>query len=171
MTHVWYHLVKVPLIVSPHPPSFLLQPRVYPRALPTFLGLCFGASLVIQFACPLFSWSYELLFPQPLYFDNHLRCPRGGGVRTFFPTVRSLCLCVETPPNSFACHTSRKCARNSFPCHTYKKAGGGLIMVNHDRPNQTTTAAELPPFLFTLDFARRTKYCSTANYCSLERGL
>jgi hypothetical protein len=28
-----------------------------------------------DFARPLFSWSYELLFPQPLCFDNHLRCP------------------------------------------------------------------------------------------------
>jgi hypothetical protein len=27
------------------------------------------------FVRPLFSWSYEFLFPQALYFDNHLRCP------------------------------------------------------------------------------------------------
>src|SRR4029077_7345379 len=26
------------------------------------------------FAVPLFSWSYELLFPQALYFDKDLRC-------------------------------------------------------------------------------------------------
>src|SRR5437879_12328955 len=29
----------------------------------------------LDFVLPLFSWSYELLFPQPLYFDNDLRCP------------------------------------------------------------------------------------------------
>ncbi len=29
--------------------------------------------------CPLFSYSYELLFPQVLCFDNHLRCPRVWG--------------------------------------------------------------------------------------------
>jgi hypothetical protein len=28
-----------------------------------------------------------------------------------------------------------------------------------------------PTFLFALDFASRTKYCSTANCCSAERGL
>jgi len=28
-----------------------------------------------RFAAPLFSWSYELLFSQPLYLHNHLRCP------------------------------------------------------------------------------------------------
>jgi hypothetical protein len=31
------------------------------------------------FVAPLFSWSYKLLFPQALYFDNHLRCPPGVG--------------------------------------------------------------------------------------------
>src|SRR5882762_2092320 len=35
----------------------------------------------INLLAPLFSWSYELLFAQPLYFDNHLRCPPGVGVR------------------------------------------------------------------------------------------
>src|SRR5258706_16451892 len=29
------------------------------------------------FVAPLFSWSYELLFPQALCFDKHLRCPPG----------------------------------------------------------------------------------------------
>jgi len=29
-----------------------------------------------SFVTPLFSYSYELLFPQPLYFDNHPHCPR-----------------------------------------------------------------------------------------------
>src|SRR5882762_10561034 len=39
------------------------------------------------FVSPLFSWSYNLLFPQPLYFDNHLRCPPGCGVRAPLPIV------------------------------------------------------------------------------------
>ena len=30
-----------------------------------------------RFVAPLFSWSYELLFPQPLCIHNDLRCPRG----------------------------------------------------------------------------------------------
>ena len=28
-----------------------------------------------RFVYPLFSYCYELLFPQPLCFENHLRCP------------------------------------------------------------------------------------------------
>ncbi len=36
-----------------------------------FLYLCGNA----DFARPLFSYSYELLFPQALYFDNHPHCP------------------------------------------------------------------------------------------------
>ena len=32
-------------------------------------------SSAVQIARPLFSWSYELLFPQALCFDNHLNCP------------------------------------------------------------------------------------------------
>jgi hypothetical protein len=31
------------------------------------------------FVTPLFSWPYKLLFPQPLSFAKHLRCPRGVG--------------------------------------------------------------------------------------------
>jgi hypothetical protein len=33
------------------------------------------------FVSPLFSYSYELLFPQPLYFDNDPHCPPGVGVQ------------------------------------------------------------------------------------------
>src|SRR5204862_6900325 len=37
------------------------------------------ASSAAQFARPLFSWSYKLLFPEPICFDNYLRCPPGWG--------------------------------------------------------------------------------------------
>ena len=33
----------------------------------------------IQLPRPLFSYSYELLFPQPLFFHNHPHCPGVGG--------------------------------------------------------------------------------------------
>src|SRR5713101_2311985 len=49
--------------LPPQVRSYPVQPCVYSR-LPTFVG-------------PLFSYSYELLFPQPLYFDNDLNCPGG----------------------------------------------------------------------------------------------
>ncbi len=35
----------------------------------------------IQLPRPLFSYSYELLFPQPLFFHNHPHCLRGWGCR------------------------------------------------------------------------------------------
>ena len=41
------------------------------------------------FAQPLFSWPYELLFPQVLGFDNHLRCP---GVCLMSRTRRQFCV-------------------------------------------------------------------------------
>src|SRR5437868_4615737 len=46
------------------------------RTCATFHKLC----SVLEFVGPLFSWSYELLFPQALWFQNYLRCPRGVGV-------------------------------------------------------------------------------------------
>src|SRR4029077_11055048 len=125
MTPMWYHLVKVPLIVSPHPPSFPLQPRVCPRALPTFLDLCFGASLVSQFACPLFSWSYELLLPQPLYFDNHLRCPRGVGSA---PSFQLCVLCASAVKTSLtplpATHPESALVTPFSATHTKKQGWG-----------------------------------------------
>ncbi len=41
------------------------------------------ALVATRFARPLFSWSYKLLFPQTLCFDQHLRCPPGVGVQRF----------------------------------------------------------------------------------------
>jgi hypothetical protein len=76
------------------------------------------------FAAPLFSYSYELLFPQPLCFDNHLRCPRGVGSLDSenVPTFQRSTL---KPSKSFHCHTSEKCARNPSICHTSEKQGSG----------------------------------------------
>jgi hypothetical protein len=44
------------------------------------------------FARPLFSWSYELLFPQLFCFDNYLRCPPGVGCA---PRFQPHVLCVS----------------------------------------------------------------------------
>jgi hypothetical protein len=41
---------------------------------PNLVGRCKS-----HFARPLFSWSYELLFPQLFCFDKYLRCPQGVG--------------------------------------------------------------------------------------------
>ena len=74
-----------------------------------------------QFVAPLFSWSYKLLFPQFLSFDQHLRCPPGVGGGLQFSRHSSP---AAMPTNSFRCHTCKSDARKSFPCHTSKKAGG-----------------------------------------------
>src|ERR1700720_3913749 len=52
------------------------------------------------FLRPLFSYSYELLFPQLLYFDNDLNCP---GVS---PPLR--------PPRSHSEHSVLRFSRNRF---------------------------------------------------------
>src|SRR6267378_1661731 len=56
------------------------------------------ASCHALFARPLFSWSYELLLPQPLSFHNNLRCPPGVGGKSQLepPSLRHLSeLCVS----------------------------------------------------------------------------
>ena len=79
--------------MSPFRPSFLRQPAVY--------------SQPFNFDGPLFSYSYELLFPQPLYFDNDLNCP---GVWGAHASNFQLCLSVSlwqvpslSPVESYSC--------------------------------------------------------------------
>src|SRR6267143_2907581 len=50
------------------------------------------------FVSPLFSYSYELLFPQPLYFDNDPHCPRVWGYKPPIP-LRTLCLRAAACPD------------------------------------------------------------------------
>lgn len=45
-----------------------------------------------NFARPLFSWCYELFFPQLICFQNHLRCPRGVGCKPFLFTPAGVIL-------------------------------------------------------------------------------
>src|SRR5712672_1089287 len=63
-----------------------------PRSL-LFPFLQTGLSVITcpLFVAPLFSWSYELLFAQRLYFDNYLRCPPGGGVRLSSQPAKRCC--------------------------------------------------------------------------------
>ena len=52
-----------------------LKPLLYPQASsPHRIKFLHSPSVA-----PLFSWSYNLLFSQPLSFDEHLRCPPGVG--------------------------------------------------------------------------------------------
>src|SRR6266404_5055912 len=70
------------------------------------------ASCHALFARPLFSWSYELLLPQPLSFHNNLRCPPGvGAIRN-----SNLLLCATSANSaSLRYHSGR---------HTQNKNGG-----------------------------------------------
>src|SRR5882762_2540571 len=128
---------KVPLTVSPFPPSFSPRPSLFSESsstnchstLLTFAPPLFSCTCELplpddRFACPVLSDSYELLFPQILSFDNHLRCPGVWGYE--FPSelsmqafkslnsiihilLRTLCrrqktqlLCNQASPNSFS---------------------------------------------------------------------
>jgi hypothetical protein len=49
-----------------------------PAPAPTRSGFLYTYELPLapdRFAAPFLSWTYELLFPQLLYFEKHLRCP------------------------------------------------------------------------------------------------
>src|SRR5712672_1250590 len=67
-----------------------------------------GAPSKSRFVTPLFSWSYELLFPQLFYFVNHLRCPRGVGSVLCSQLCAPRASLLEELPNSFRCHTYEK---------------------------------------------------------------
>ena len=98
-----------------NPPSDQLSPRtppaifdlddhaLMPRPQPLQTSSAHSASFhtpadrdslhITQFARPLlFSYSYELLFPQLLCFDNHLSCPRVSPLLQFCPRC-SVSLC------------------------------------------------------------------------------
>jgi hypothetical protein len=101
-TEIRHALVKVLLTASPFRPSFSPQPRVYRRP--------------FDFAHPLFSWSYELLFAQPLCFDNYLRCP----------------MFLGSAPSSKLWVRVQKLPK-LLPCHTYKIARSQVLFLPHIR--------------------------------------
>ncbi len=74
-----------------------------------------------QFARPLFSYSYELLFPQVFYFDNDPHCPGVWGTSGFLSNFEPPTSNLEQPP--FArfprpAYTSK--ARRKTPCSACK---------------------------------------------------
>src|SRR5712664_1110387 len=99
-----YAYPKFLLIVSALVTSFLLPSRVF--------------SQPFDFVGPLFSYSYELLFSQPLCFDIHPHCPGVSPSNPFKTSPRSVppCLCGKSnlALKSFPCHTSEESACKSF---------------------------------------------------------
>jgi hypothetical protein len=90
-----------------------------------------------RFVAPLFSWSYELLFPQTLYFQKHLRCPRRVPPKPLFRSTTTS-TCRPRPPISFIINQLRTLVLScrSFPhshplfsaaCRLFvqKRGGGG----------------------------------------------
>src|SRR6267154_4431347 len=57
--------------------TFLFEVSRQPATHAQPLNLNTSGRQQLQFVAPLFSWSYELLFPQLYCFQNLLRCPRG----------------------------------------------------------------------------------------------
>jgi hypothetical protein len=123
----WLVIVKRHLAPAPfakHPPGFWRRDGSH--SLPGFAGHALTNHRHLLFAAPLFSWSYELLFPQPLSFQNYLRCPRSvggalprnvpcsplcslrrrlprpgrGGKSISFKHLRTLCLSLCSPKKS-----------------------------------------------------------------------
>src|SRR6266436_8586991 len=94
---------------NPLDPSFFsrIDPTHQPR-------LSHFALVATRFARPLFSWSYKLLFPQTICFDQHLRCPPGVGGAAIQPSPplhrkttsvssrKNQLLCNQANPNSFS---------------------------------------------------------------------
>src|SRR6266481_1027949 len=109
-------------------PNLRPRPPAAPHSLPTTHYPL--STLHSLFVSPLFSYSsYELLFPQPLYFDNHPHCP---GVWGYKPP--------NLPPNSVP---PRRCLPR--PCR-----GGKSIVFRRLLPLFRLFAlfSALPPFVF-----------------------
>src|SRR5260370_3955809 len=79
---MWYSPLQVLRTVFPFRPFLLSPARVFSRP--------------FDFAGPLFSYSYELLLPQPLCFDIHPHCP-GCHPPACPKTAPPLCLCGKSP--------------------------------------------------------------------------
>src|SRR5712664_3536651 len=109
--------------LRPRPPAAPLRRRSLPL-LTTHYPLS-----TLFFVSPLFSYSYELLFPQPLYLDNDPHCPPGVGVQA-----------SNLSPNSVP---PRRCLPR--PCR-----GGKSIVFRHLLPLSRLFAlfSALPPFVF-----------------------
>src|SRR5258707_11387069 len=117
-------VAPVPAQISnlrPRPPAAPLRRRSLP-----LLATHYPLSNLF-FVSPLFSYSYELLFPQPLYFDNHPHCPEVRG--TSLQSLSELCASAPLPR----------------PCR-----GGKSIVFRHLLPLFRLFAlfSALPPFVF-----------------------
>src|SRR6266850_7076484 len=83
-----------------------------------------------DFVHPFFSWSYELLFPQPVYFYNDLRCPRGVGPLRAPNSALCVHLCWRNSLSPFAATHTKSPPASPFAATHTKKWGVGQITVN-----------------------------------------
>ena len=85
---------------------------VRPAPAPTRSGFSYTYELPLprhRFAAPLFSWSYELLFPQLFCFHNHLRCPRVSpsrpsdfNIQRYSGSTKNQVFCIQTLARSLS---------------------------------------------------------------------
>src|SRR5260370_5381343 len=103
----------------------------------------------LQFVCPLFSYSYELLFPQLPSFHNHPHCP--GGVGYELQSHRSVSRCLCGNPNLLALcfHILTNCFfRKSFILTTIRIARGcGVPLAFCPTSNLRPRISNTPRFL------------------------
>jgi len=146
-----YSQPKVLLIVSALVTSFLLPSRVF--------------SQPFDFVGPLFSYSYELLFSQPLCFDIHPHCPGVSPSNPFKTSPRSVppCLCGQSNLSlkSFPCHTSEESACKSF---ARPSAAFTLSVPKHSKH------ASVTPLFATLTHSRSRKSFACHSYENTRDG-
>src|SRR6266404_9174185 len=122
----------------------------------------------LGFSCLSFSLSFPLFSSACRLF-----CQNTGGGGTSATSPRSLPLGAVTPLIDFQNLCFHKFTNpfssNSFSCTSIQNPRvSPLFRPLHN--SSTLTLLDSCALLFRLDFVPRTKYCSTANYCSQECG-
>jgi hypothetical protein len=122
---------------------------------------------------PVFSTSYNFLFPQLLSFHIHANCPRRvGGIsnqRSLPDYKLYVCLSIPTveAAKSLRIRTSAECARNSFRIRTYKSKGLKVLCNPHLQKTRGEGGKLLTRSLIP---ARSLRECASATSAITLRG-
>ena len=165
--------VKVPLTVSPSRPSFDPPANVFSQT-SNFCAVLQPTSLAVSYDCGLLVSLASLFRSRFLCFhqlaDSFAKTP---GVGVPLRHLRALCLSVLSPLIDFQNPCFHKFTNpfsgNPFRCTSIQNPRVSPLFT--PLYNSSTFALwDSCTRFFRLDFVPRTKYCSTANYCSQECG-
>ncbi len=164
---------KVPLIVSPSRPSFDPPANVFSQP-SNFCAVLQPTSLAVSHCCGLLVSLASLFRSRFLCFhqlaDSFAKTP-GVGVPPRH--LRALYLSVLSPLIDFQNLCFHKFTNpfssNPFSCTSIQNPRVSPLFTPLYNSSTLTLVDSCTP-LFRLDFVPRTKYCSTANYCSQECG-